>query len=1207
MVSDIHQMDTILQHASLLYQKEEYKEALCMYIQIQDLVMARHNQQAPCRMFRDKAYLRVFKAVLYSSMGACLVSMHRNPEAYELLECSLKMCPTPLASQRLILLLIHMNRLPDIQEILNTLLKPAIIRQDIPRGKSGDITTIITSDALLLQSVLLCYSGSIIECLNTLSLSIILLLRKFSKVMQSAANKELFNLPAPEILQDLDKLRCRLTFLALCNIMQTFSHRGVILPYRCDYNIEELIMRLCNSKVKGLCLNTIFDPSFVSHEAHNAFTKYGGTGHLPGSGFQSLDSLYSFFQAFFPSIYNSDYLPIRLSPFFDDKIFSSEAWSAAASRNVVYSRLKGQATLIQQGQLLEVMDDADLALLILKQYSIKPLSYLFTLPDHLLSLITGVSLNSKRIVSQSSNSIDTVVFTHKDSTTIAKIMRAKENQTIRAFRLAEDCIEESSIHPTSSRDPPKPPKESADPLRESLRFKVMSYLQLPSSSNKHSSEVDSFSYSHSIGSDGDIASTLVLRNLRVSRTPLKSNNSALNLSNGEDAEQGHIVTAVWPTASQSKSPESLRNKHTSFTSGRVFSNKVQSRVSKLSHLESARNAVSLPSYSLLHRSEMDVPNVCLSTLKQLLLKKKKRIDHTRISEDGQTLVCTNLPIVQKIESVRPLAVKASTQSTPSTTLSSNPYFPEAQLLPNINEYGKSLSLHDHTSIFRKAPVLQHPMRNCISCPVVWTRDRSRHLGPKAREQFRRLHNAALSVDATDSLSFKVPYYTELVRAINFGDREEILLNYSMGHKDTELSDFDFIDKEQLNSYKKESRSQSLEQNTSPKTRLLQDARTVFNSYRYVQTNISKTRDSLNRLALAMRTNDNKIQSLIEQSRTQIKMTANHVVPKEPYYNNTDYNTATSPDANNSDHMHWSDTTDTLLALKPIFLPDLKTIVSKKPVHFMDYFLNHLDLELVHGDPHERRTLLLKYKEDTQRFANSEVLHFKAAARKRANILSTPDFDGNHLRYRMNATYVPDYQELDQSNSAESTNSTLLSNYYPSKAIPDILRGVGLELINTKGVDSSSSDISTSLLSVSTASLASLDPFKMSSNQSPDVQLQARISHNNSLCRDGISRLVTGSKLYKKNTYRYNAFADILFNSTIAPHATCKGKKVPVIHINTDTSQQHNAQIKLSLLPKKPRRPKRLTISDVIRRNTPITMAVKVLRLRTASFLFKIPL
>lgn len=1187
MASDIHRMDMVLRRASLLYQKEEYKEALYMYIQLQDLVTARHNQQAPCRMFRDKAYLRIFKAVLYSSLGACLVSMHRNPEAYELLECSLKMCPTPLAAQRLILLLIQMDRLPDIQRILDILLKPAIVRQDAPRGKSEMIDTIITSDALLLQAVLLCYSGSIIDCLNTLSLSIIQLLRRFPKIIQSAADEEILNLPAPELLQGSDKLRCRLTFLALCNIMQTFSHRGVVLPYRCDYNIEELIMRLCNSKVRGLCLNTIFDPSFVSHEAHDAFIRYGGTGHLPGSGLQSLDSLYSFFQAFFSSSYDGDHLPTRCSPFFDDRIFSSEAWSAAASRSITYSRLKGQAALIQQSQLLEVMDDADLALLILKQYNIKPLSYLFTLPDHLLSLITGTPLGSKRVEGQSFNSVDTVVFTHKDSTTIATIMRAKENQTIRAFRLAEDCIESSSAHPTSPRDP----------LRESLRSKVISYLQLLPSGNKRSSEVGSSNYSHPISKDADISSKLVLRDLRVSRAPLVPERSALNLSGTEDAEQGDSATAFRPSESKSTGPS--HGKYTSFASRRVSSNKVQSKGQRLSHLGPTRKAISLPSYSLLHRSEMDVPNVCLSTLKQLLLKKKKNIDSTSMSGGRQTLVCTNLPIVQKIEHVRPLTVKSSTQSTPSTTPPSNLHFPGTQLFPNVDEYGKSLSLHDHTSIFRKVPILQHPMRNCISCPAVWNRDRSRHLSPQAGEQFRKLYNAALSVEATNSLTFKVPYYNELVRAINSGDREEILLNYSMGHRGTELSDFDFIDKDQLNSYNKKSRSQSLEQSleqiASPKNRLLQNARTVFSSYKYVQAGISNIRASLSRLALAMRTKNNEKQSLIDKNRTQTKMTADCVTPKTPTYcSEIDYNAATSPDTKNGDHMCWSDATDEPLALKPILLPDLKAIVSKTPVRFVDYFLNHLDLELVHGDPHERRTLLLKCKEDTERFVNSEALHSKALARKRADILSSTGSDCNHLRYRMNATYVPDYQDLDQSNSAESTDSTLLSNYYPSKAIPDILRGVGLGLINTKSIGSSPPGVNTSSPSVSSASSGS---FKTGSDYSPGVHLD----------RGGILCLFASSKSHKQNTYRYKAFADIPFNSTVTPHATCKRKEVSILHIHTSTPRQHNSQVKLSLLPKEPRRPKRLTISSVIRKNTPTAMAVKVLRLRTASFLFRIPL
>ncbi|EES98729.1 Hypothetical protein GSB_151206 [Giardia duodenalis] len=1223
MASDMHRLDTILRRAVLSYQKGGYSEALTAYIKLQDLVTMRHNQQAPCRMFREKAYLRVFKAVLYSSMGACLVSMHKNPEAYELLECSLKMCPTPLASQRMVLLLIRMNRLHDIQKVLDVLLKPSIIHQDAPRGEHEHPTILAASDALVLQAAIQCHSGSNIDCLNTLSLSIVMLLRSFSKAEHIIAGDELPDLPTPELLQGTKKLQCRLVFLAVCNILQTFSHRGVTLPYRCDYNIEELIVRLCNSKVKGLCLNTIFDPSSVSHEAHDAFLKYGGEGSLPGSGLQSLDSLYAFFQTLFSSCYDSSYLPLTLLPFFDDRIFSSETWSVAASRNVIYSRLKGQTTVVQQSQLLEVMDDTDLALLILKKYDIKPLSYLFTLPDHLLSLITDASVSSKPINSQSSNSINVTFFTHKDSTTIAKIMRAKENQTVRVFRLAEECAEEHSIHPVS---PKEPFKESADPLRESLQSKIMSYLQLSPSKNRHLLARSNSNSSHSNSKDADIASKMILQDLQVSVAPLVINKptcSALATTNVAEnsrsrsahlyerstaatrastkaAERVHLVAALRPTGCESHKPSYVKLEP--FTSRRVSSSKIQSRTQKLASVHPSRTVSSLSSYSVLHRSEMNVPNVCLSTLKQLLLKKK--VGAATASSNQQALLCTNLPIFQKIESVRPLVVKASKQSTHSVTPLADLHSPGPPLLPDIEQYSESLSIHDHSSMFRKAPILQHPMRDCVSCPATRSKDRTRHLSNKDKEQFQKMYDAALSANAVDSLSFRTPYYNELIHAINSGDHEEILLNYSMGHRDAGISDFDFVDKEQLNCYKRTNRSQSLEQSISTQNRLLQSARSVFNAYSYIQANISETKASLNKLALAMRPKDNEKQSLMKKKSSQHRPTTERTsLDRQDHLKNTIGNIAVSP-SEMTDHVCWNNDTDERPGLAPILLPDLKTVVSKEPVRFADYFLNQIDLELVHRDPHERRTLLLRCKEDARQFAGSELLHSKAVSRRRTDVLPATEAACSTLHHRMNVVYVPDYHSIDQDNSLGSTESELLSTCHPPRVLPDLLKSVVLDLTSVKHLGSSSSSIHTASSNASSTALGSV---RTTGDCSPDVHLQSRTSSRSKGHGGDTIHLFSGSRLYKRNSSRYKAFADILLNSTIKPHVQRKRQELSVIHIHASTPTQQNSQIRLSRIPKEPRRPRKLNIPDVIHRASPASVEIKILRLRTAAFIFKVPL
>lgn len=1212
MVINIHQMDTILHRASLLYQRKEYKEALCAYVQLQNMATVRHNQQAPCQKFREKAYLRVFKAVLYSSMGACLVSMHKNPEAYELFECSLKMCPTSLALQRLTLLLIRMNRLSDIQRVMDILLKPSIIRPDTSWEESRYSATITDCDAMALKAVLLCYAGSTTECLNTLSLSIVMLLRGLSNTKQLATGEDLPNLLAPELLQDSDKLRCRLAFLALCNILQTFSHRGVILPYRCDYNIEELISRLCDSKIKGLCLNTIFDPSFVSHEAHNAFIKYGGDGSLPGAGLQSLDSVYSFFQVLFPSSYDGSHLPVRSSPFFDDRIFSPEAWSTTASKSIVYSRLRGQATLVQHSQLLEVMDDSDLTLLIIKKYGIKPLSYSFTLPDSLLSLITEKPSIANAIKSQSVTSIDTVIFTHKDSTAIAKIMRAKENQTIRAFRLTKECTGEGPIHHPGFKEHSK---KSVDPLRESLRSKVMSYLQL-SSEVRNSLVADSPKRSHTTTKGTDITSKLVLQDLQVSlaslatnqldKETLDTNNVARNMrshsthlserstvatrASTKAAERVHLVATLRPAECEPHKPSYIKFGNLVVRS--ASSKRIPARKQQLAHSQPRRHVLSLPSYSTLHKSEMDVPDVCLSTLKRLVLKKKK-VDAIGMPESQQTLICTNLPVFQKIESVRPLAIKASTQNTPSTDPSSDFLSLGVPPIPDIEQYSESLSLHDHTSVFRKAPVAQHPMRSCVSCPVIWNRDRPRQLNHRYKEHLKQLHDAELSTEAAGSLSFRTLYYNEMVHAVNSGDRAEILLNYSMSRSATGLSSFDFVNKDHLNSYKNRSRSQSLEQSIVGQSRLLQSARNVFNAYKYIETNISITKESLNRLALAMRAN-NKEQCLTEGKINHDGTNTDTVAQsRQTYSKEHALKTATSPSAIGRKSVQSRSAVDKQSTLPPIALPDLKSIISTKPVRFVDYFLNQIDLELVHGDAHERRTLLLKCEENARQFSGSEMLHSKAISRKRTSPLSNNRTDCNSLHHRMNVAYVPDYQEMDQENSLISKDSILLSSY-PSRRVPDLLRGVVLELTGVR-------DSSTTLSTRDSSSSTSLESLKTSNECSPDVKLR---SHTSRKGKGNKFRLFAGSKLYKRNSYRYKAFTDVLLNNTTAQHMHRKHREISITHIHTSVPIQRNSQVKLSVAPKEPRRPKKLSISTVVHKGYQQATSIKILRLRTASFTFR---
>lgn len=1212
MVIDIHQMDTILRRASLLYQREEYKEALCAYVHLQDIATARHNQQMPCQKFREKAYLRIFKAVIYSTMGACLVSMHKNPEAYELFECSLRMCPTSLALQRLMLLLIRMNRLSDIQRVVDILLKPSIIQTDTSLQDNRYLTTIVDSDAMVLKAALLCHSGSTTECLNTLSLSIVMLLRNLSNTDQLTTGDNLPNLPAPEILQNADKLRCRLTFLALCNIMQTFSHYGTILPYRCDYNIEQLICRLCNSKIKGVCLNTIFDPSFVSHEAHNAFIRYGGDGSVPGVGLQTLDSLYSFFQMIFPSVYDGSHLPVRSSSFFDDRIFSSIAWSAAASKSVTYNRLKGQTILVQHSQLLEVMDDTDLALLILQKYNIKPFNYLFTLPDSLLSLIIEKSLIAKVVKSQPLTSGDTIIFTHKDSTAIAKIMRAKENQTIRAFRLTEECNGERQKHLSNIR---MHSKESADPLRESLRSKVMSYLQL-SSETRYSLITDSPKHSYSAVKDIDIASKMVLQDLQVSIAPLETyilDEERGNVSNDtvdkqvrsihiserstvatrasvKAAERVHLVTALRPAECEPYKPSYIRPENLIVRS--VSSNKAPPKKQKLAHLQPKRRALSLPSYSVLHKSEMDVPNVCLSTLKQLILKKRST-ESVNTQEHQQTLICTNLPIFQKIESVRPLSVKASAQSTPSTNLSSDCCSSGPTPIPDIEQYKEALSFHDHTSIFKKAPIVQHPMRNCVSCPVIWNRDRPRQLNHTYKEQIKKLRDTALSVEATDSLSFKTLYYNEMVHAINSGDREEILLNYSMGHRATGISNFDFITKDHLNSYKNGGRSRSLEKSMVTQNRLLQSTRNVFNTYKYIQTNISETKKSLGRLGVAMCVGNNDQQYLTGKKTNHDGTNVDTDMEyKQTYTKEHASKSTTSPSMMSCNSIQQRDSIDEQLTLEPIVLPDLKSIISTKPVRFVDYFLDQIDLELVHRGAHERRTLLLKFEEDARQFSNSEMLHSKSISRKRTSSISSNGGGCNNLRHRI----VPDYHELNQEGSILNKESILPSTC-PSRRVPDLLRGIVLEL--TKIRDSSGS-MSTYDNSYST----SFSSLKTTNDYSPDVHLQQRASHKG---KEGKTRLFAGSKLYKRNSYRYKAFADVLHDSTTTPHTCRKHEKISVFHAHANEQMQHHSQVKLSVAPREPRRPRKLSISSTIHKGYPQATSLKILRLRVSSFIFKIPL
>jgi len=393
-----HRLNTCLLRASLAFERHHYVAAARSYREALAALETLYSQLPDVKRVVQRAYYRVFRAelmssvsltywkmftgdgetLLHSDVGHTELGGHRLvpsgtasatvsatasanlAKSVQALDTAIRLCPDPLYYERSAIFNLEQGKVTDAFEDLGKVVLPPFISRTAVLPALGRAYLVSPSVVLALRAILAAHKADVREAMSLVSQAFTLLGRGLDAIECNSRGAILMRQP-PDAHFGTGEGRltvettsdARICLLALCEISRLIADRVVKLPVRLDSNLEGRLRELFQREPAGVSVNALLDPQALAQFSFSVYADLGGDQSLPGRGLDQLPTIAALFRSVFRDCLSDSVLVGRFAGYTSPSIVSPEVRASLCRVSVAYSRI------VNDSSNLKVLLDQD--------------------------------------------------------------------------------------------------------------------------------------------------------------------------------------------------------------------------------------------------------------------------------------------------------------------------------------------------------------------------------------------------------------------------------------------------------------------------------------------------------------------------------------------------------------------------------------------------------------------------------------------------------------------------------------------------------------------------------------------------------------------------------------------------------------------------------------------------------------------------------